>query len=359
MHAMYQYDEIRRVHLELTTRCNAACPQCPRNIFGGRVNPGLPITELSLGQVERIFVPEFLRQLIHVTICGNYGDAINARDLLDICRYFRVHNPWIDIELHTNGSARTKKFWMELAHAVTRCIFAIDGLEDTNHLYRRNTRWEKIIENVRTFIRSGGTAEWNFIVFRHNEHQVELAAAYARELGFARFYVKRTGRFSHRGKVADLVQILDSRGRTVGTLQPPANPKFRNPAAEALKSVTRGTTYEALMSETPVHCSAAELKGIYISAEGLVFPCCWMGQIFSPGRPSRRKMQILKMVDQFGGDKSAINAQVRTIEAIIGSEIFQTAIPAGWGRGSDRLEVCARQCGKFRLSGTQKTPSLI
>lgn len=347
------------MHLELTTKCNAACPQCPRNISGGKVNPSLPITELLLGQVHRIFAPEFLRQLIHITICGNYGDAINAKDLLGICRYFRVHNPWIDIELHTNGSARPREFWKELADVVTRCIFAIDGLEDTNHLYRRNTRWERIIENAQTFIRSGGNAEWNYIVFQHNEHQVESAAAYAKELGFTRFCVKRTGRFSHYGKVAEFVQILDSSGRKAGTLQPPANPRFRNPAAEALQSAIRGATYEALMSNTPIRCSAAELKGIYISAEGLVFPCCWMGQIFSPGRPSRRKMQILKMIDLYGGDRSAINAQVRTIEAIVSSEIFQTAIPAGWAPGSDRLDVCARQCGKFRLSGTQKTPSLI
>ena len=27
------------MHLELTTRCNAACPQCPRNLQGGAENP--------------------------------------------------------------------------------------------------------------------------------------------------------------------------------------------------------------------------------------------------------------------------------------------------------------------------------
>jgi hypothetical protein len=44
-------------------------------------------------------------------------------------------------------------------------------LEDTNHLYRENVEWKKIMENARAFISAGGTAHWDMLIFDHNKHQ--------------------------------------------------------------------------------------------------------------------------------------------------------------------------------------------
>ena len=70
------------------------------------------------------------------------------------------------------------------------CVFSIDGLEDTNHLYRRNVKWEKVIENARSFITAGGKAHWDMLVFEHNKHQVDEAKSYANKLGFVWFRSK-------------------------------------------------------------------------------------------------------------------------------------------------------------------------
>jgi MoaA/NifB/PqqE/SkfB family radical SAM enzyme len=357
---MYEYRDVRRAHIELTTRCNASCPQCPRNVRGGDVISSLPIVELSLDHIAKIFQPEFLSQLVHITICGNYGDAIFARDTLNIVQFLRSQNPQLDIELHTNGSARPVKFWEQLARTVNRCVFAIDGLKDTNHLYRRNTDWDTIERNVRAFIGSGGIAIWNFIPFRHNEHQISQAAEFARQVGFKKFYVKRTGRFYLHGELHQSLPIMNSAGQVVGQLELPTHKSLRNPVAEALydKGET-ATNYEKELSQAPIRCTVQNSGSIYISAEGFVFPCCWMAQIYSHKSPSKRKVQILKLINDFGGGLEAIDATKRPIEAIIGSAIFQVAIPNGWNSGPERLEICTRQCGPFRLSASQKTSSLI
>ncbi len=170
--SLYRYDELRIVHLELTHRCNAACPMCARNIHGGAVNPDMPLSELTQADVEAILRPDFIAQLKRIYACGNYGDPIVARDSLDVFRYLRRHGPGLHLDLHTNGSARRPEWWRELAAILKSgphyLRFGIDGLEDSNHLYRRGTDWKTIMRAAEAFIGAGGRAEWDFLVFRHN-----------------------------------------------------------------------------------------------------------------------------------------------------------------------------------------------
>src|SRR5208282_6697997 len=128
---MYKLTEIEQLHVEITTRCNAACPMCPRNLSGGKQNPNLPMAELSLQDVRQIFPEAFLKQLKFIFLCGVYGDAMVARDTLEVFEYFRRTNPGVRLGMHTNGSGRTVQWWTKLASLVDYCQFGIDGLADT------------------------------------------------------------------------------------------------------------------------------------------------------------------------------------------------------------------------------------
>lgn len=197
---MYSYEEILELHLEMTTRCNAACPMCARNVMGGRDNPNLPEAELSIADVRAIFPREFIQRLKLMYMCGNYGDPMVAHDTLEVFAYFRDANPGIRLGMFSNGSGRDAGWWRRLASVANYCQFGIDGLEDTNHLHRRRTRWASIMRNAAAFIEGGGEAEWEFIVFRHNEHQIDEARELSRSMGFKRFCTRHTNRFSLRGK---------------------------------------------------------------------------------------------------------------------------------------------------------------
>ena len=86
---LYTAQSIRRVHLELTERCNAACPLCLRtNPDGLSTHPYIQNAELLLDDIQRIFHETFKIQLVAVHLCGNYGDPIVARDCLEIADYF-------------------------------------------------------------------------------------------------------------------------------------------------------------------------------------------------------------------------------------------------------------------------------
>ena len=111
---IYAGEQLRGVHLELTDQCNAACPQCARNDGGGATNPLLPLVQLSLADVQAILPPTLLRQLRRVMLCGNYGDPIMARDCKETLAWMHCVSPDTRLSMHTNGGARSTRWWREL-----------------------------------------------------------------------------------------------------------------------------------------------------------------------------------------------------------------------------------------------------
>ena len=187
---MYNYNDIKEVHLEITQKCQAACPMCDRNENGGKDNRHITNAELSLADCKRIFEPEFIAQLRTMYMCGNLGDPIVAKDTLEVFKYFREHNPTMWLSMNTNAGAKNTEWWEELAGVINNkgaVIFSVDGLRDTNHLYRQNVVWDNVERNMKAFISAGGRARWDFLIFEHNEHQVDEARRLADEIGVERF----------------------------------------------------------------------------------------------------------------------------------------------------------------------------
>ena len=135
---MYRYNDIRTVHLEITQRCQAACPMCDRNENGGKDNRHITNAELSLEDIKQIFPIKFIKQLDTMYMCGNLGDPIVAKDTLEVFKYFRQHNPKMWFSMNTNAGAKNESWWMGLADVFAgrgAVIFSIDGLRSTNHLH--------------------------------------------------------------------------------------------------------------------------------------------------------------------------------------------------------------------------------
>ena len=216
---MILYNDIRSVHLEISTRCNAACPECPRNFRGVDTIDSYPVCDMSIEQAQKIFTSSFLKQINHILINGNYGDFITARDGLEIVEYFKSVNPDLMVEISTNASGRPN-IWTRLGELKTRVHFRLDGLKDTHHLYRQYTDFDSIIKNARKFIAAGGYAIWAFIPFAHNEHQIDQARELSKQLGFKEFSIKHTSRFKD-----DKFDVLDNHNNIIDTLYPTSKSK--------------------------------------------------------------------------------------------------------------------------------------
>jgi MoaA/NifB/PqqE/SkfB family radical SAM enzyme len=81
---MYNISSIKKLQIELTTRCNSSCPLCNRNIQGGPVIDEYVHNELFLDDIIKIFPKEILKNLNFVNHCGNFGDPGYATDLIPI-----------------------------------------------------------------------------------------------------------------------------------------------------------------------------------------------------------------------------------------------------------------------------------
>jgi MoaA/NifB/PqqE/SkfB family radical SAM enzyme len=347
---VYGLEDIRVVHLELTARCNAACPQCSRNVHGGADNPNLPITELSLDDVTRFFPNDFIAQLECMYMCGVYGDAMVAKDTLEVFEHFRAHNKKIWLHLTTNGSGRTAEWWARLAKVVNLVTFSIDGLADTNAIYRRGTSWDRVMTAVRAYIGAGGRAKWEYLVFKHNEHQVDEARALATQLGFHEFTAKRTDRFLRAGRVAESAPVLRRDGEIDYYIEMPTGNEYHN---AAVVQIGKGASdYRRYRDTTAIVCKAVKRRSLYVSAEGLVFPCCWTARLYSPTEPNGSG-EMWRILEQLAGGKEAICAKHHSLREIVEGPLFQTQVPAGWATGPQRLAVCARQCGSHDLVASQ------
>lgn len=285
---MLKLKDIRRVHVELTTRCNARCPMCMRNYRGYDYNSGYPLCELSLDDFKKILTPDLLAQLIMpdlpvnnripinydfrgVSFNGNLGDFASARDALQIVEYLAQHN--VPVNINTNGSVRSAEWWAKLALPKVTVGFAIDGLADTHGLYRQDTDWHRIIAHAQAFIDAGGSAVWRFIPFDHNQHQEQACRAMATDMGFKKFeniydgrdrtsVYNRDGTFSHRI------------GQDPGAINQTVHAFLQNHItwydAKTIK-------HEKDTNQLNIQCQHVRNKEIYLAADGSVYPCCFLG----------------------------------------------------------------------------------
>lgn len=323
---MYKLEDIRDVHLEVTSKCQARCPMCPRRINGGPINPFISLTEITLEQFKEWFPVNFIQQLDSLFMCGNLGDPIIAQDCVKIFEYIRTTNPDIRLSMNTNGSARSWHFWKKLAELDVKVRFGIDGLIDTHELYRVGTNWVKILDNARYFIKSGGDATWDMLVFKHNEHQVDICREMSESLGFKKFQVKHTSRFQN-GKF----NALDEDGRTTHILYPTSTSASMIPLVqEGIKSVE-------------IQCKALKYKQIYIAADGTVSPCCWLDLKWQSPKQDNR-IEYMDTINEYP------NLNNNSLEDIFSSGYFDK-VESTW---TDKpLIECSKQCGKFDKLGAQ------
>ncbi len=270
-------------HIEISSKCTLRCPRCARQ----EVPETLVNTELDLAFFERNFSPEFVQQHVEkITFCGDDGDPIYAHDLIPVIRYIKGIKP-VEIVIVTNGSHKKVQWWQELGSVLTEqdtVHFSIDGWDnDSNNLYRVNSDFDSIEQGVKA-LRSNSKCRliWAAIAFQFNQDHLYDMISQAQSWGMDGFQTTKSTKF---GKIypayggADPLQpadqyisnshrferetvLLDVRGLNNHVWKThPVN-------IELYKNIKEINGVKPL-------CEIGN-KGLYIDAQGRLFPCCWV-----------------------------------------------------------------------------------
>lgn len=346
---MIKFKELKQIHLEITNNCQAKCPMCSRNDHGGIENPLIQITNWTIEDFKNIITQEVLDQVDSIYFCGNYGDPLLNQDLILMCEYIRDNSEGIMVRIHTNGSIRSESWWRSLAKALPHrhnVIFGIDGMEDTHSIYRIGTDYNKILRNASAFISAGGIAEWAFIVFEHNQHQVIQAEQTAYQYKFKRFSKKNSNRFMAEPQFP----VYNKNGETEYYIKPPTETTIKFIDRNILKN------YKSIVRKSVIDCMSKHSGEVYIDAFKTLYPCCflaitpynhWESGVEFSHILSEISQQYTELIYDFGGIQK-LNTLHYSISEIIESDRYQTLWNKYWT--SHKLITCARTCGVNDIS---------
>lgn len=255
-------DKITFLHIEPTTRCNAWCPGCTRSNNGFGLRKDLVIQDLSLEKLSKIL--SYFPNISFVQLCGNDGDPCSAKNINEQIELIKEYKKDIFIQIHTNGSIRNEKWWSDLAinneNKNLQVFFGIDGLQDTHSIYRQATSFKKVISNATSFIKNGGSAVWQFLVFEHNKHQILEAYNLSQKIGFKRFFLVKNTSVSGD-------ELHYKTGKPLN-LRLPDMPYFIENTNDNRKTI---------FEENCIHLSK---PSVYVSASGSMFPCCHLARSY-------------------------------------------------------------------------------
>ena len=179
------------ISIEPSAVCNLKCPQCPvgkgdirrKNNFLDNV-----IYEGIIDQLHRSAI----------TLNLNFqGEPLMNVNLPDWVRY--AGNRGLYTITSTNGHNLTGEVPMKLVKSgLDRIIISVDGTDpETYTKYRRGGNFATVIDGIKTLSDARAIAGKNnpliiiqFLVFKHNEHQVEQILKLGREWGADKVHIK-------------------------------------------------------------------------------------------------------------------------------------------------------------------------
>jgi MoaA/NifB/PqqE/SkfB family radical SAM enzyme len=185
---------VKSFNLEITNRCVLKCPGCARTNNSEILTN---LSDLSLESIQQIFAhsdPDFFKGM-KIDLCGVFGDSIYHPQFLEVIAFLKTKQFLLNVE--TNGSYKKTQWWLALGALLSHgdtVTFSIDGLEDTNPIYRINSNWNDIMNGIQT-LKGQTQLIWKFIIFKHNQHQIDEARKRADSLGMTQFVLKKSGRF--------------------------------------------------------------------------------------------------------------------------------------------------------------------
>jgi radical SAM protein with 4Fe4S-binding SPASM domain len=237
--------------IEPTNHCNLKCPECPSGL--GTLTRPLGLLKLN----------DFKKWIDQIKDTGFYvqlffqGEPYLNKNLPDMIKYAQENKIYVSIS--TNGHFINEKNIDDvLQNAPDKLIYSVDGLDENSYQnYRVGGSFKQVDEALRLLVRRTKELklkrpflEFQFIVMKQNEHQLDDVKKYCDEIGVDKLIFKTMQISSYENAIKFL----------------PDNPKYRR------YSLSDGKF--GIKQKLKNHCFALWRTSV-ITWDGKVVPCCF------------------------------------------------------------------------------------
>jgi MoaA/NifB/PqqE/SkfB family radical SAM enzyme len=331
-------------HIEPSSICTLKCPRCPRE----EVPESLLNRQLTLKFFKEQIGAEAIQGIRKITFCGNDGDPIYCKELIDIVEWIKAINNNVSIVIITNGSHKTPKWWSDLAGVLDEkdeINWSIDGQDqESNQQYRVNSDWDSIVAGIKAFTKNNSTTYrvWCSIGFSFNEHIISNLIDLAKHFDFDLFQLTKSTKFG--SKYPDSYGIFDALEPTSSNLVASGH-RFereftslsnRIRYSESLKPVFAQRAEDLMNTDYAGICLIGN-KGVFLNSQGEFYPCCWVANRYEHNRDW----------NELGA--SRFNLNKKTFTEIQNDEFWSTEfLKFDWFE-------CRYKCTKDKLNDTHHT----
>ncbi|MCX5714498.1 MAG: radical SAM protein, partial [Candidatus Omnitrophica bacterium] len=211
--------------------------------------------KLSFEDCQKV-IDELGPYLIHIDFC-NWGEPLLNKDVFRMVKYAKQYH--VDTKIDSNLNYLTVKGAEELVSSgLDKLIVSLDGTsEESYSKYRVGGDFNKVMRNLKLILKkkkelkvSNPYISWQFLVFRHNEHEIEEVRRIGKDLGV-----------DHIGITKAFIGDKD---------WIPLNEEYSNYKKDEIKGEF---TSEHFRASEAVKCNWL-WEAIAINPNGSVSPCC-------------------------------------------------------------------------------------
>ena len=171
--------------LEVNNICNLKCPFCMtgKGIYGGRAKRNMTFDEVKK-VIDQVGDYLYLVQLY------NWGEPLLNKELFKMIRYIKSKNIFTMVSSNMTTLDEAKIDEM-IKSGLDYFKVAIDGVTEESYTqYRIGGDFAKVMDNFKMLMRKREElksklplVEWQYVVFKHNEGEIEMAGNMAKDLG--------------------------------------------------------------------------------------------------------------------------------------------------------------------------------
>ena len=198
------------ISFEPTTSCNLRCPECPS---------GLRAFTRPTGMLQNDFFTRTIDQLqkdLLYLIFYFQGEPYLNPSFLNMVRYASAKKIYTatSTNAHYLNDANAKR---TIESGLDRLIISIDGTtQETYQQYRIGGKLDKVLEGARNIVKWRKQLKsktpfvvFQFLVVKHNEHQIEEVKKLAREIGVDDVWFKTAQVYDYENDPNHLIPTID------------------------------------------------------------------------------------------------------------------------------------------------------